>query len=160
MMASRLFNEISNRQLSVGGSAIGLGCVTIHGFLQRAPRKLDSGSVSPADIEFRTSSKYSVPANYEGEISHVKNNYPHSRIDSEVGLYSESSVRWPALPALGEQDPLRDKTPWLEKDLTDPKRAYEDCSLVKPYCWEGNVNNGLCICQNQVLIPSRYTIVT
>ena len=107
---------------------------------------------------FNRVSKYPVPANYEGEISQIKNNCPH--IDSKVGLHPESSVRWPAFPAPGEQDPLRDKTPWLEKDFTDPKRAYEDCSSVKPYCWEGNFNNGLDICKNQVLIPSRYTIFT
>ena len=141
-MASRLFTKISNRQLAVGGSVIGLGCITINNSLRQTPRELDSGVYSPADVEFRTSSKYPVPADYKGEKFQIKNNYPHSHSDNGAGSHTESPARWPTLPAPGEQVPLSSSVPWLGKDFTDPKQAYEYCSLVKEYCWEGNVNNG------------------
>ena len=101
-MASRLFTKISNRQLAVGGSVIGLGCITINSSLQQTPRELDSGVYSPADVEFRTSSKYPVSADYKGEKFQIKNIYPHSRIDNGAGLHTESPACWPAVPAPGE----------------------------------------------------------
>ena len=154
-MASRLFTKISNRQLIVGGSVIGLGCITINSSLRQRPRELDSGFLSPADVEFSASSKYPVPANREGERFQIKNKYPHSRIDNGAGLHTESPVRWPALPAPGEQDPLPDNVPWLAKDFIDPKQPYEYCSLVKKHCWEGNINNGFRIWKNEVPVISH-----
>ena len=142
-MAAKILGAISRRQILGTGTAICAGGYTY-------THTQDDGIAGSAEAEFNTSSKYSPPKGYTGELFNIKNDYPTGFQSKVASSSAKDSTRWPTLPAPGERGPLADYTPWLGKDYKDPKQAYEYCMLVKNYCWEGNANNGFRIEKNKV----------
>ena len=142
-MAARLLGAISRRQILGTGVAACAGGYTYS-------RTQNSGLVDSAEAEFNTSSLYSPPKGYTGELFSIKNDYPTYVPSKDASVSAKGSNDWPTLPAPGERDPLPDYYPWLGKQYKDPKEAYEYCMLVKKYCWEGNVNNGFRVEKNKV----------
>ena len=147
-MVVSTFNKMSRTRLLGGSAAFGLASFAISNWLQSPPVKCEGYDITEAEKQYRTSSRFPVPAGYCGGTFQIKNDY--SSIAQERSVLHMGAQRWPILPAPGEKDPSRDETPWLRMDFTDPSQAYEYCRLVKAYCWEGNVNNGFDIWKNKV----------
>jgi hypothetical protein len=91
--------------------------------------------VTPAELQFHTSSNYPVPQGWKGPVFKIKNDYP--------------TVTTQGIPALPLPDMSGNVTaPWLNFDFKTQPLEYAACVLE--YCWEGNKSVDFVVQDNTV----------
>ncbi|KAH8681759.1 hypothetical protein BX600DRAFT_544267 [Xylariales sp. PMI_506] len=147
-MASRLFARIPVKHIGAGGVVIAAAGIARK---QLGPDGGDTVGITEADIQFATSYGYTVngeqmikaPPNWTGRLFEIRNDYP------KLATLSENSL--PGIPGPDFRLPggsPADDAPWLKVDFRKEPDKY--CSLIREYCYEGNVNNEFVLQKNSV----------
>lgn len=122
----------------------------------RHSRRKNSVRLTPAEVQFNTSSVHPIPQGWTGSVWSIRNNYPMSPPSPATTITKNGKEVLPPLPGPGVPvrtgDP-RDDAPWLDVDFRVNPLLY--CTLVKAYCWEGNVSNSFVV-QNNSVQTLRY----
>ena len=145
-MTSRIFARRALPQLL--GGAVGAGVIAYG--TRRSIIYLDDGTsrLTPAEQQFTTASKYPVPEGYSGPVFKLKVDYPNGLPQKTT---SNATAQLPPMPGperpLPGTDPTSD-APWLRYDFKKDPKAYS--SIVKEYCWTGNVENNFNVWDNTV----------
>jgi hypothetical protein len=132
---------------TVGAAALG---VTANGHIGRK----NSVRLTPAEVEFNTSSLHPIPQGWTGGVWSIRNDYPVAPSSPATIITKKCRNGGEVLPPLpGPAVPAptgdpRDDAPWLDVDFRINPLLY--CALVKEYCWEGNVSNGFVVQKNTV----------
>lgn len=145
-MASRIFARVGAGRL-IGGAAVGAT-----GIVGSSLTSNTSLSDTPAKIQFDSSYGYinkagkqivNLPPGWTGRVFQIRNDYPKPSDLTTQGL---PPISGPDRP-LPNVDPLSDAR-WLEVDFKSDPETY--CSLIKAYCYEGNVDNEFVLQKNTV----------
>ena len=148
-MASRLYSNLSRRQLIAGSAVLGISGFTIAANVRRHPLRLDNG-FNPAEAQFHISSQYPIPSEYSGPTWKIRNDFLQSVGVEGLPPNKKNVTDWPTLSGPSRPPPffdLKTEAPWLGKDFRT--QQYEYCALIKEYCLEGNVNNGFRVEKNK-----------
>lgn len=150
-MAFRIFARAAATQrgrLLAAGST--LGAVGLAGS-QYGGKGNDDLSMTPAEVQFQTSFGFSPhseelikpPPDWKGPVFRVRNDYP-------VPPPGPGPAAKELPPMMGPDRPLPgfDLYPWLDVDFKKDPKLY--CSLIKEYCFEGNVINNFVLQDNKV----------
>jgi hypothetical protein len=153
-MASRLSARLKTVRGRVLFTSTTLGAAALGVTADELRRRKNNERLTPAEVQFNTSSQHPIPQGWTGNVWSIRNDYPVAPSSTSTVITKKGGDDGEALPQLpgpGVPPPTgdpRDDAPWLDVDFRVNPLLY--CALVKAYCWEGNVNNGFVVQKNTV----------
>jgi hypothetical protein len=163
-MASRLsasLKTVRGRVLLFTSTTLGAAAlsVTTDGLYRRK----NTVGLTPAEVQFNTSSMHPKPEGWTGSVWSIRNDYPMAPSSSSTVItkkYGNGGKVFLPLPGADLSSPAggpRHDAPWLDVDFRVNPLLY--CAVVKEYCWEGNVSHGFVVQKNTVHLL-RYLTAT